>query len=111
MCLSLWNVSSPKAGALLYSQGPEQSLAQRRCIIKWVNELNQIIPLPQISRQRASVLHIEKAAFIPGQVTDAGHQANISLSSKINKPECPRNVCTCFSEAITKISQEKYLVL
>lgn len=65
----------------------------------------------QISRQRASVLHIEKAAFIPGQVTDAGHQANISLSSKINKPECPRNVCTCFSEAITKISQEKYLVL
>lgn len=60
---------------------------------------------------RGQVLHIERAAFIPGQVTDAGHQANISLSSKINKPECLRNICSCFSEAITKISQEKHLVL
>lgn len=51
-----------------------------------------------------------RVAFIPGQVTDVGHQENVSLSPGVNKHESPRKTCPYFSEkAITEISQEKQL--
>lgn len=33
---------------------------------------------------RGQVLHIERAAFIPGQVTDANQPTNVSLSPGVN---------------------------
>lgn len=59
---------------------------------------------------RGQILHTERAALIRGQVTDAGHQANVSLFSGVNKPEFPRKLCPYFSEAaITKVSLVRQL--
>ena len=57
---------------------------------------------------RGQILHIERAPWRPGQGTGAGHQANVSLSSGVNKPEFPRKLCSYFSvKAINKISWVK----